>query len=274
MTDPKDKWAHSCSVFLCILHHFLCLSFSLRIGPSVNSSLIMKPDISLARDRSTVNYESEDEKQDSDLQLAWSKIMDKGAYKTSSTYTKVEVLILCWNHSCSDMTTKDEIDGLKAVFKEKFNYHAEVQYLDTTVRQRLQVRVNTIVAAFVGEHDGPNTLLIVYYAGHGKPGREDGSLELFGYSAHRYCTAYLLTVIGKHLQMIHRSVWTFLCGTKPRFYCHQRKQTFWRSLTGMLSPHENHTSADLCSKLLCRTNRSDEGAKVSHSELCSHDAVS
>ena len=203
---------------------------------------------------------TEDEKQDQDLQLAWSEIMDKGRYKTSSTYTKVEVLLLCWNDSCSDMTTKDEIDGLKAVFEGKFNYHAEVQYLDTVVGQRLQVRVNTIVAAFVGEHDGPNTLLIVYYAGHGRPGREAGSLELFGYSAHRYFTAYLLTVAGKHLQNMHRSVWTFLCGTKPRFFCHQLKQTFLGSLIGMLSPHKNHTSADLCSKLLCRTARSDEGA--------------
>ena len=137
----------------------------------------------------SVNYESEDEKQDSDLQLAWSKIMDEGPYKSSSTYKKVEVLLLCWNYSCSDMTTKDEIDGLKAVFERRFNYHVEVKYLDTTDRQRLQVRVNTIVAAFVGEHDGSNTLLIVYYAGHGRLGREVGSLELFGYFAHRYFTA-------------------------------------------------------------------------------------
>ena len=221
---------------------------------------MMMPDTRLARDLSKVNYESEDEMQDSDLQLAWSKIIDKGGYKTSSTYTKVEVLLLCWNHSCSDMTTKDEIDGLKAVFEEKFNYHAEVQYLDITVGQRLQVRVNTIVAAFVGKHDGPNTLLIVYYAGHGRPGSEAGSLELFGYSAHRYSNVSLLTVIGKHPQMIHRSVWTFLCGTKPKFFCHQLKQTFWRSLIGMLPPHENQSSPDPCLKLLCRTTRSDEGS--------------
>ncbi|KAM0799439.1 hypothetical protein BDR22DRAFT_855388 [Usnea florida] len=135
---------------------------------------------------SPVKYETED---DSDLQLAWSKIMDEGAYKTSSTYTKVEVLLLCWNPSCSDTTTKDEIDGLRDVFEGKFNYHAEVQYLDTIVGQRLQVRVNSIVSAFVGEHDGPNTLLIVYYAGHGRPGTEAG---LSGYSAHQYFNASLL----------------------------------------------------------------------------------
>ncbi|CAD6590615.1 MAG: hypothetical protein ASARMPREDX12_004603 [Alectoria sarmentosa] len=147
---------------------------------SITSPLAMKPAISLPQDPSTVDYESEDEKQDSDLQLLWSRVMDEGKYKTSSTYTKVEVLLLCWEHSCNDLTTKDEVDSLKATFENRFNYHVEIRYLDTTIEQRLQVRVNTIVAAFVGEHDGPNTLLIVYYAGHGRPGGQYGDLELFG----------------------------------------------------------------------------------------------
>ncbi len=144
------------------------------------SPLAIKPTISLPQDPSTVDYESQDEKQDSDLQLLWSRIMDEGKYKTSSTYTKVEVLFLCWEHSCNDLTTQDEVDRLKAIFENRFNYHVEVRHLDTTIEQRLQVRVNAIVANFVGEHDGPNTLFIVYYAGHGRPGGEYGDLELFG----------------------------------------------------------------------------------------------
>lgn len=140
----------------------------------------MNPVISLPQDLSAVDYESEDEKEDSDLQLAWSRVMDEGKYKTSSTYTKVEVLLLCWEHSCNDLTTQGEVDSLKAVFENRFNFHAEIKYLDTNIEQRLQVRVNAIVAAFVGKHDGPNTLLIVYYAGHGRPGGEYGSLELHG----------------------------------------------------------------------------------------------
>ena len=35
-------------------------------------------------------------------------------------------------------------------------------------------------ANFVGDYDGPNTLFIVYYAGHGKPGKIHGDLEMFG----------------------------------------------------------------------------------------------
>ena len=147
---------------------------------SITSPLATRPTITLPQDPSTVDYESHDEKQDSDLQLLWSRVMDGGKYKTHSTYTKVEVLLLCWEHNCNDLATKEEVDRLKDTFENLFNYHAEIHYLDTTIEQRLQVRLNAIVAKFVGDHDGPNTLLIVYYAGHGKPGGEFGDLELFG----------------------------------------------------------------------------------------------
>lgn len=163
------------------------------------SPLAMKPVIRLPQDPSTVDYESEDEKEDSEFQLRWSRVMDEGQYKTSSTYTKVEVLLLCWEHSCSDMATNDEINDLKTTFENRFNYHAEIKYLDITTR--LQVHVNAIVATFVKDHDGPNTLLIVYYAGHGKPGSEFGDLELFGFVTPGNSISRLLTVAGKFHQM-------------------------------------------------------------------------
>ncbi len=105
---------------------------------------------------------------------------DERKYKTPRLYTKVEVLLLCWEHTCNDLDTKDELDDLKATFENRFNYHTETKYMGTTSEQRLQVRVNTMVAAFVAEHDGPNTLFIVYYAGHSRLGGKYGSLELFG----------------------------------------------------------------------------------------------
>ena len=169
----------------------------------IASPLIMEPARILRQEPLTVDYESEDEKEDSELQLRWSRIMDEGQYKTSSTYTKVEVLLLCWEDNFSDMATKQEIDDLKATFENRFNYHAEIKYLNTT---KLQVRMNHIVAAFVEEHDGPNTLLIVYYAGHGKPGSNYGDLELFGSVTHGDCFARLLTVAGKLHQMTRKSV--------------------------------------------------------------------
>ena len=208
-----DKYAHGCSVSL-VSDSLGCLFSSPIMDEDITSQITMKPAIDLPKDPSAVDYESEGEKQYSDLQLCWSQVMDKGPYKTSSTYTKVEVLLLCWGHKSSDLATTNEVDDLKKTFEAHFNYHVEIKYLDTTTEQRLQVRVNSIVAAFVDEHDGPHNLLIVYYAGHGRPGREIGDLELFGFVAHVYCIARLLTAAGKHHRMTRRSVWTLWYGTR------------------------------------------------------------
>ena len=189
-------------------------SFPHSMNEDTTSGHTMQPGTSLPQDSSTVNYESEDEKEDSDLQLRWSRVMDEGKYETSSSHTKVEVLLLCWEHSCSDMATKEEIDDLKATFEDRFNYHAEIKYLDVTTR--LQVHVNAIVATFVAQHDSPNTLLIVYYAGHGRPGPEFGSLELFGSVDHESRFALTLIVAGKLHQMTSKSVWISLYGTRLR----------------------------------------------------------
>ena len=128
-----------------------------------------------------VNYESQNEKNDSDLQLLWSRVMDEGNYTNSSTYTKVEVLLLCWADNWDDLGTKPEVEALKATFETYFNYHATIEYLHISSEQKLQIRLNAKVAAFVGAHDGPNTLFIVYYAGNGRPGGKYGHLELFGF---------------------------------------------------------------------------------------------
>ena len=152
---------------------------------NITSPLTIKPAMNLLQDLSIVHYESEDEKEDSDWQLLWNRIMDEGKYKTSSTYKKVEVLVLCWETQSSDLPAiKKEVQDLQAIFENRFNYHTEINYLNTTAEHKLQIRVNKMVAAFVDEHDGPDTLLIVYYAGHGRPGAEYGDLELFGFAMH------------------------------------------------------------------------------------------
>ena len=66
--------------------------------------------------------------------------------------------------------------------------------------------MNAIVAAFVEQHDSPNTLLIVYYAGHNRPGPDYGSLELFGSVGHGLCFVLSLIVAGKLPQMTSKSV--------------------------------------------------------------------
>ena len=78
------------------------------------------------------------------------------------------------------MATNEEVKSLQSVLEKLFNFHVQVEPLDNHIEKKLQVRINSIVAQFVEKHDGPNTLLIVYYAGHGRPGSYYGHLELFG----------------------------------------------------------------------------------------------
>ena len=120
------------------------------------------------------------EKDDSDYQLVWSNVMGKGNYKNPSCYQKVEALLLCWNQCSDDLSTTSEVERLKSVLEGTFNYHAQIEHLSRHAIGRVQKQVNAKVANFVHLHDAPNTLLIVYYAGHGKPGEFYGSLELFG----------------------------------------------------------------------------------------------
>ena len=151
---------------------------------------------------SIVHYERKNERDDSEYQVLWSNIMEKGNYKNPSTYQNVKALLLCWAQNCDDLQIKGEVDRLKAVLEDRFNYHTQTEYLNKHNPQRLQVQVNTKVAAFVGAHDGPNTLLLVYYAGHGRPGGFYGSLELIGLVQEQRYLLRPLIVSDKHRQMM------------------------------------------------------------------------
>lgn len=159
-------------------------------------------------DESIVNYENEERKNDSDLRVLWSKVMDKGFYKSPSSYRNVEALFLCWAENSNDMATDEEVNRLKSVLENQFNYHVQVKSLDSLSEQMLQVQINKIVAVFVAEHYKPNTLLIVYYAGHGRPGEYYGSLELFGSVENHLSRSQSLMEIDQLRQTIKRSVWT------------------------------------------------------------------
>ncbi|KAL8792868.1 MAG: hypothetical protein Q9195_004510 [Heterodermia aff. obscurata] len=152
---------------------------ALSVQPSKNWS----PNIKL-HNSSIVDYESSEEKDASQYRVLWSNLMDKGKYLESTRYHKGEVLLLCWDEKSVDMATQKEVDDLKNVLELKFGYHATIAKLSRETLEprgrKLQVDVNYEVAKFVKEHDGPNNLLIVYYAGHGRPGTRFGDLELLG----------------------------------------------------------------------------------------------
>ena len=125
-------------------------------------------------------YDSAEEEEASRHQVLWENTMAEGKYLNPSLYDKVEVLLLCW--AVSDMDTTAEVQELRDVFEEDFGYHTTTEYLHADWRQKLQTQVNALVATFVGVHDGPNTLLLVYYAGHGGPGEYFGDLKLVAYA--------------------------------------------------------------------------------------------
>ena len=82
-------------------------------------------------------------------------------------YKEVEVLLLCWHGSCSDMNTEVEVEALKAVFEMQFGYNTTVEYLNTWHKTNLQMHITSKVAMFLDARDERNNLLIIYYAGHG-----------------------------------------------------------------------------------------------------------
>lgn len=166
---------------------------------------MMGTQASTRQDRSIINYEHKAEIDDSKYRIAWIDIMEKGNYKNPSTYKKVEVLLLCWEKNSDDLEIEPEVKMLKSVFENQFRYNCRIEYLDNRDKKRLQIRLNFKVASFVNDNDAPNTLFIVYYAGHGRPGRSDGQLELHGSVERCQYIARSLILADKPRQMTKRS---------------------------------------------------------------------
>ncbi|KAL8740280.1 MAG: hypothetical protein Q9190_006998 [Brigantiaea leucoxantha] len=143
-------------------------------GPEITVRLEGKP-----KDHAfLVKYEDEHEQLSSQMQLVFNQNAQAGRNATW-LYEKVAVLIISWGTMCSDLNTQEEIDKLEELFKTTFNYEVKkVQLLNG--KQLAQVQINKHIADFLFDEDGDNTLLIVYYAGHGTPGQRPGRLELSG----------------------------------------------------------------------------------------------
>ena len=127
-----------------------------------------------------VNYQDSSEQHASDLQVAWNEAMTKGNHKRPSSHSKVSVLTLNWIEKDDDLKVQSEVDGLAKVFIEKFNYSVTQENLSYARAPVVQHQLNASIANFVMANDGPNNLLIVYYAGHAEPGEDHGSIQMFG----------------------------------------------------------------------------------------------
>ena len=148
-----------------------------------------------------VPYEDDNEKLNSTMQLAWSEVMQEGHYYNSSVdYRHVHVLMLSWDHQFDDLHVQKEVDDLRAVFEETFNYHVIHKRLTKDPNKKTQNQVNAIVATWVHDHDRRNTLLIVYFAGHGRPGNQLGHLEITGAKSLFELKDYQNSVIWNHTE--------------------------------------------------------------------------
>lgn len=135
----------------------------------------------LVNDTSIVHYDDEYERLNSDYSVAWNKAMRKGTYRDSPQYKNVFALMISWESKHDDLHVKQEVDTLSAVLRDTFGYEVIPALLECNGK-RAQAQVNHLVAQFMYQHDGPNNLLIVYFAGHGTPGSVFGHLELAGKS--------------------------------------------------------------------------------------------
>lgn len=108
----------------------------------------------------------EDIAKDSKFQVMFAKAIDQEASKITSSHKKASALLLSWAKEPDEMDVQKEVDELEEVFKTSFNYTVVKHYLRPEGMQQtsLQVIVTGVIADFLLAHDGPDNLLIVYYA--------------------------------------------------------------------------------------------------------------
>jgi hypothetical protein len=69
-----------------------------------------------------------------------------------------------------------QAEELDAVFRERFHFVTET--VELNVATKPQQQMYKYMSTFVEKHDGPHTLLIVYYTGHGVYREDHKYLEL------------------------------------------------------------------------------------------------
>lgn len=130
-----------------------------------------------------IHYLEEGVQEDAKYQVQWSNWMSGGEQK--SFYAHVFVLLLSWHPECDDMAVEEEVKRLKDVFENKYNYEVQSFRIDSRERSLPQAQANLAVANFVNQNDQDDTLFIIYYAGHGSPGKDEGHLKMSGRRRHK-----------------------------------------------------------------------------------------
>lgn len=137
-----------------------------------------------------VQYENDIEKSNDDLQHAFNGFMEDAAhYKTSSFYKKVKCLLISWDDECDDLHTGPEVgffhsssksrlivqvERLANVLENKMHFKVTKALLTNDAMHPAHLQVEYHIVNFLWAEDGPQTLLLFYYAGHGSPKSRHG----------------------------------------------------------------------------------------------------
>jgi hypothetical protein len=119
---------------------------------------------------------SEAASEDAKLRNVWETSM-KDFGIAAKPHRDTVVLMISWAEELDDLHTTEEVNELEAVFTEYFHYKVIKRQLTASKRPAIQVSKHLV--DFIDTYDGESTLLIVYYAGHGIPGKP-GELSLAG----------------------------------------------------------------------------------------------
>ena len=79
-----------------------------------------------------------------------------------SRYKEAHVLLLSWEDD--DLGVIDEVNDLQDVFRQSYNYETEVWKIPGT---RSHNSLATRILQLLADHEARDSLLIVYYGGHG-----------------------------------------------------------------------------------------------------------
>ncbi|KAH6838690.1 hypothetical protein AA0119_g11571 [Alternaria tenuissima] len=105
----------------------------------------------------------QDDQHEAKLQQCWDKSIAKHL-DLPDGYRNVHVLVVKWQDAIDQLDVRQEVDDLTNVFKKVFNYDVTELQLE---EKNPQVQLEAEIYRWVYEHDDPNNLLVVYYAGHG-----------------------------------------------------------------------------------------------------------
>lgn len=126
--------------------------------------------------------------EDANLKIIWDDTM-KDFGLTGKPHRDTAVLMISWAKEFDDLHTGAEVDELEGVFTELFHYRVDKRQLSDSGERQPSLQISKYLIDFVYEFDSDATLLIVYYAGHGIPGKP-GELHLAGYGHANACCSH------------------------------------------------------------------------------------